>query len=35
MVAPVGRQGKILEKYYGYARINEIYYPCKHILGQG
>lgn len=34
MVVPIGKQGDILEKHYGYLKKNEeAYYPCKEILG--
>lgn len=33
MVAPIGRQGKILEKHYGYRKVPNIIFPCDDILG--
>jgi len=34
VVAPIGKQGDILEKHYGYKRVPSIIYPCQSILGQ-
>jgi hypothetical protein len=34
LVAPIGTQGNILEKYFGYVKTSEIYYPCYNILGR-
>lgn len=31
LVAPIGKQGAILEKYYGYRRTEEQYFPCVDI----
>ena len=34
LTVPIGNQGSILEKHYGYHRTNEVYYPCTQILGR-
>lgn len=33
-VIPIENQGSILEKYYGYKKTNDVYFPCPHILGR-
>ena len=34
LVVPIGKQGKILKKHYGYRRwTKDIYYPCESIAG--
>lgn len=32
-VAPIGNQGNILVKHYGYHKTTNIIYPCKLIMG--
>jgi hypothetical protein len=32
-VAPIGKQGRILEKHYGYRKTSSIIYPCELIIG--
>ena len=33
IVAPIGNQGNILNKHYGFNKVKEIKYPCMLILG--
>lgn len=35
VVAPIGRQGDILTKHYGFTKTDMIQYPCKIIQGYG
>lgn len=32
--APIGKQGSILERHYGYRKSSTIYYPCTGIFGR-
>lgn len=32
-VVPIGKQGSILERYYGFQKTNNVIYPCKIIKG--
>lgn len=34
MTVPIGRQGSILEKHYGYKKTDTVYYPCDDIMGK-
>lgn len=34
IVAPVGKQGEILRKHFGYRRVDHVYYPCQEIVGR-
>jgi hypothetical protein len=34
IVAPIGKQGEILTRYYGYTQTRDIYFPSLEILGR-